>query len=123
MRISLTPLLAILSSIFRSRTLQLEDLALRHQIGVLRRSAIKRPKLTLRRPSVEGVAVRHLERLALSASHRHARNGHCLASRRLSFVLDLEDAAPAKQALAGLCERLTPGCRAAQQQACESNEL
>jgi putative transposase len=47
MRISLTPLLAILSSIFRSRaTLQLENLALRHQIGVLRRSARTRPKLT-----------------------------------------------------------------------------
>jgi putative transposase len=47
MRISLTPLLATLSSIFRSRaTLQLENLALRHQIGVLRRSARTRPKLT-----------------------------------------------------------------------------
>ena len=47
MHISLTPLLAILSSLFRSRaTLQLENLALRHQIGVLRRSARKRPKLT-----------------------------------------------------------------------------
>jgi hypothetical protein len=33
------------SSIFRSRTtLQLENLALRHQIGVLRRSARTRPK-------------------------------------------------------------------------------
>jgi hypothetical protein len=47
MRITLTPLLAILLSLFRSRaTLQLENLALRHQIGVLRRSARKRPKLT-----------------------------------------------------------------------------
>jgi hypothetical protein len=33
--------------LFRSRaTLQLENLALRHQIGVLRRSARKRPKLS-----------------------------------------------------------------------------
>jgi putative transposase len=47
MRIPLTPLLAILSSLFRSRAnLQLENLALRHQIGVLRKSARKRPKLT-----------------------------------------------------------------------------
>jgi hypothetical protein len=47
MLISLVTLLAILSSIFRSRAgLQLENLALRHQIGVLRRSARKRPKLT-----------------------------------------------------------------------------
>src|SRR5712664_185592 len=47
MLISLTALLATLSSIFRSRAaLQLENLALRHQIGVLPRSARKRPKLT-----------------------------------------------------------------------------
>src|SRR5580700_4439471 len=47
MVISLTTLLATLSSIFRSRAaLQLENLALRHQIGVLQRSAAKRRKLT-----------------------------------------------------------------------------
>jgi putative transposase len=47
MLISLTTLLAILSSLFRARAaLQLENLALRHQIGVLQRSAAKRPKLT-----------------------------------------------------------------------------
>ncbi len=44
---SLTTLLATLSSIFWSRAaLQLENLALRHQIGVLQRSLRKRPKLT-----------------------------------------------------------------------------
>jgi len=47
MLISLTTLFATLSSIFHSRTaLGLENLALRHQIGVLQRSAKKRPKLT-----------------------------------------------------------------------------
>ena len=47
MLISLTTLLATLSSIFRARAaLELENLALRHQIGVLQRSAAKRPKLT-----------------------------------------------------------------------------
>ena len=47
MLISLTTHLATLSSIFRSRAaLQLENLALRHQIGVLQRSARKRPMLT-----------------------------------------------------------------------------
>jgi putative transposase len=47
MPISLTTLLANLWSIFHSRAaLQLENLALRHQIGVLQRSAAKRPKLT-----------------------------------------------------------------------------
>jgi putative transposase len=47
MLISLTTLLATLSSIFRSRAaLAFEKLALRHQIGVLQRSARKRPQLT-----------------------------------------------------------------------------
>ena len=44
---ALMTLLATLSSIFRSRAaLELENLALRHQIGVLRRAATKRLKLT-----------------------------------------------------------------------------
>jgi putative transposase len=44
---SLKTLLATLSSIFRSRaTIRLENLALRHQIGILQRSGRKRPKLT-----------------------------------------------------------------------------
>jgi putative transposase len=47
MLISLTLLFTTLFSIFRSRAaLQLENLALRHQIGVLQRSSRKRPKLT-----------------------------------------------------------------------------
>src|SRR6201987_1357354 len=47
MLIFLTTLLASLASIFRSRaSLGLENLALRHQIGVLHRSAGKRLKLT-----------------------------------------------------------------------------
>jgi|SRR5271166_996947 len=47
MIISPTTLLAALCSTFRSRAaLELENLALRHQIGVLQRSARKRPRLT-----------------------------------------------------------------------------
>src|ERR1700747_3452590 len=47
MLISLKTLLSTLSAIFRSRAaLQLENLALPHQIGILLRSARKRPKLT-----------------------------------------------------------------------------
>ena len=47
MLISLTTLLTTLCSLFRSRVaLELENLALRHQIGVLQRSARKRPRLT-----------------------------------------------------------------------------
>src|SRR5215470_2745650 len=46
MLISLKTLLAMLASIFRScAALQLENLALRHQIGILQRSARKCPKL------------------------------------------------------------------------------
>jgi hypothetical protein len=48
MLISITRLLTNLCSIFHSRAaLQLENLALRHQIGVLQRSVRNRPKLTL----------------------------------------------------------------------------
>jgi len=44
---TLLALLIILRSLIRSRIdLQLENLALRHQIGVLQRSLKKRPKLT-----------------------------------------------------------------------------
>ena len=47
MQLSLTILFATLFSIFRSRAaLELENLVLRHQIGILQRSARKRPKLT-----------------------------------------------------------------------------
>ena len=47
MLISLATLLAALYSILRSRgALALENLALRHQIGVFQRSARNRPKLT-----------------------------------------------------------------------------
>jgi hypothetical protein len=67
MLISLTTLLTNLSSIFYSRAaLQLENLALRHQIGVLQRSVRNRPKLTL------------VDRLLLGAGHRPARNGRGL---------------------------------------------
>ena len=44
----LSAFFAVLSSVFRNHVaLQVEILALRHQIGVLRRSAKKRPKLTV----------------------------------------------------------------------------
>jgi hypothetical protein len=47
MQLSLATLFVTLSSIFRSHAvLELENLALRHQIGILQRSARKRPKLT-----------------------------------------------------------------------------
>src|SRR6266403_611597 len=93
MLIFLTTLLASLASIFRSRaSLGLENLALRHQIGVLHRSAGKRPKLT---------AGDRLLWICLSRLWRDWRSALAivkpetvvgLASCRLSFVLDLEGA-------------------------------
>src|SRR5467141_1473762 len=76
MLIFLTTLLATLWSIFRSRaSLGLENLALRHQIGVLQRSAGKRPKIDLGRPPAVDLSVAPLARLALGVGHRQARNG------------------------------------------------
>jgi hypothetical protein len=87
MLISLTTLLTNLSSIFHSRAaLQLENLDLRHQVGVLKRS----PKIDSSGPPIMGLAVPHLERLALGAGHRPTRNGRGLASQGLSSFLDLE---------------------------------
>src|SRR5260370_40919867 len=92
MLIFLTTLLASLASIFRSRaSLGLENLALRHQIGVLHRSAGKRPRLPAG-DRLLWICLSRLWRLALGVGHRQARNGRRLASCRLSFVLDLEGA-------------------------------
>ena len=73
MLIILTTLLSTLSSMFRSRAvLVLENLALRHQIGVLQRSAKKRLKLTPSGPPLMGLAFPLLERLAFGSGHRQA---------------------------------------------------
>jgi hypothetical protein len=50
----------------------------------------KAPKIDLGRPPAVDLSVALLARLALGVGHRQARNSHCLASCRLSFVLDLE---------------------------------
>jgi len=91
MPISLTMFLATLSSIFRSRAaLQLENLALRYQIGVLQRSARKRPRLTSVDRLVWVWLSPGVERLALDAGHRPTRDRPCLASCWLPRFLDLE---------------------------------
>ena len=60
MLILLTTLLAALRAIFRSRAaLELENLALRHQIGVLHWSATK-PEIDRRKPPIVDRAVPHL---------------------------------------------------------------
>src|SRR3984893_16110591 len=44
-------------------------------------------------PSIVGLAVAHLERLALGAGHRSTRDGHCLASQEVPSLLGVEDSA------------------------------
>jgi hypothetical protein len=87
----LCPFLLTLSSVFRSRTgTQVEIVALRHQIGMLRRSAKKRPKLT----KVDRVFWAWLSGVwadwAIRSGHRQTRDCHRLAPQRLPLVLDLE---------------------------------
>ena len=77
---SLLVLFVTLRSILRSRVdLQLENLALRHQIGVLQRS-VKRSKLTSTDRILWGFSIPHLPLLALDVGHGQAGNGCDLAS-------------------------------------------
>src|ERR1700745_1718620 len=81
MLISLTTFLATLSWIFRSRAaLQLENLALRYQIGVLQRSAAKRPKLT---------PVDRLLWICLSRLWRDWRSALAIVKRRTSSWFEI----------------------------------
>jgi len=80
-----------LRSLIRSRIdLQLENLALRHQVGVLQRALKKRPKLASMGSPALGFSVPYLARLELGIGYRQAANGCGLASHGLSLVLDLE---------------------------------
>jgi hypothetical protein len=73
--------LAAFPSIFRTRAaLQLEILALRHQIGVLQRSAPKRLKLKPKDRLLWACLSRVWNRVASRPGHHPARDGHCLAS-------------------------------------------
>ena len=82
---------ASLSSVFRSRvTLELENLALRHQIGTFiapRENDRSYPK---RIACFGSACPQHLAQLALGARHHQTRNGRGLASCQLSLVLELE---------------------------------
>src|SRR5437868_11823006 len=69
---------------FKSRAaLQLENLALRHQLGVLRRS-VKRPKLT----SADRLLWTWLYEVCLG--HRQSGNRHWLAPKGLPVILEIE---------------------------------
>ena len=83
MLIFLKTALATLFSIFHScAALELENLAPRHQIGILQRSARKRPKLT---PAdrLFWVGLSHLARLAFGTGHR--QTGTVVAWHRAGF--------------------------------------
>jgi hypothetical protein len=68
-------------SSFRSRAgLQLEILALSHQLRVLQRS-VKRPKLTPGGSTAMGLPMHRLERLAIQRRYRQSRDRHRLAGK------------------------------------------
>ena len=73
--------------------LELENLALRHQLGVLQAVREKTPEIDPSGPPNVGLAVAPLAGLAFGSGHRQARNRRGRASCRLSLVLDLEGAA------------------------------
>src|SRR5262249_20345253 len=86
----------ILTSLLRAgrtqHALVLENLALRHQLAILQRTA-RRPRL---RPSDRVLWVllaRPLARLGRGPRHRATRHRHPLAARRLPARLDLDEPA------------------------------
>ena len=86
----LLALLITLGSILRSRLdLQLEILAMRHQIGVLKRS-VHKPSTDVHRSSSVGRALPLVAPLGFDVAHCQAGNGCGLASQRLPPILELE---------------------------------
>src|SRR6185295_17848273 len=75
----------------RSRAaLQLEVLALRHQLQVLNRSRPRRLRLAMADRSALGVAVPLVARLANGTRHRQTANRHRLATSGPPPVVDVE---------------------------------
>src|SRR5437762_12090423 len=86
----LTTLVVALSSVFKTRAaLQLENLGLRHQLGVLHRS-VKKPKLTPLDRLLWAWLCGVWADLALRTHHRQAGDCDRLAPKRLPPFLDLE---------------------------------
>src|SRR5215467_12852613 len=93
-----------MATTFKSRTaLQVENIALRHQLAVLRRS-VKRPKLTSADRLPVGLVMRSLERLAILLGRCQAGNRPWLAPQGLSVVLDLESSSRPTRASTGVQE-------------------
>ena len=84
-------LLSTLFSCLRTRaSLQVEILALRHQVIVLA-TGEETSELESRRSLALGVAVAVLGAMALSIGHSQAGDGDCLAAKGVSTLLDLEE--------------------------------
>jgi hypothetical protein len=96
-------MLAVVSSATKSRgALQLENLALRHQIGVLQRSAKKRLSLNNADRLFLDWAVARVGGVALGLADREARQCYCQASEGIPEVLDLESSARPARTAGGL---------------------
>ena len=83
-------LTGLLRGVRTQRSLVLENLALRHQLAVLQRTA-PRPRLRTVRPAVLGPAVPPVERLDGCRLHRPTRDRDPVAAGRLQALLDLEE--------------------------------
>ena len=71
--------------------MQIEILALRHQLAVLQRRTNKRPSLKTTDRLLWVMLSRAWGAVALNAGHRQARNSNCLAAKGVSIVLALEE--------------------------------
>ena len=93
MSVILSLLLTLRTWAHSRAALQLEVLALRHQLQVLQAEAAK---VATREggPLALGPAFAHLDRMANGARDRQARDCHRLAPTRLPAVVDLEKPAP-----------------------------
>jgi hypothetical protein len=70
--------------------MQIEILALRHQLAVLQRQK-KRVSLGAADPLVLGTAFTHWEAMALSAGSCQTENSNCVAPKRISSLLAVEE--------------------------------
>jgi len=78
-------------TVFRSRAaLELEDIALRHQLAILNRS-VQRPRTVTARQSVLGLALRALGRIAVGTVDLQTGNRDRMAPQGIPAVLDLEN--------------------------------
>jgi hypothetical protein len=86
-------LLSTLRSCFRTRAaLHAEILALRHQLLVLQRSSREhRLRLHVWDRAFLGLAFSAVVRLVFRLAYCETRNGDCLASERISALLDMEE--------------------------------